>query len=400
MARTLIKVVIPLLIVALGLGALKVMVSRKGKAQKEAPPPQVAYVEVQQLQRTSTPAYVHATGAVEAARQVVVTPQVAGEVVWMSPSLELGGRVSAGQVLLRIDPRDYELAVAQQRGNVRQAEVNLELEQGRGSVAAREWELLEGDRDPGDAPLALRAPQLEVAKLALKAARAGLQRAELALERTQLRAPFNAVVVAENAEQGQVVGAGSQVATLVGTDRVFVRISVPLFELAVLSAPCGGEPPSPARILQDLGTGRPAERQGVLHAVLGTLDPGTRTAQLLVAVDAPYATPDGAPALMPGSYVEVELAGRVLEEVLAVPRSAVRSGDSCWIVDADERLSRRPLDIAWRDPEHLLVRGQVEPGDRLVVSPIAMPVEGAKVAVVGADDPRVDGEAAEAEPAL
>lgn len=360
------------------------MVLMRPPAERKAPEQVVTRVEVIEVQPEDRPAHVAATGTVEPARQVSLMPQVNGRIVWQSDALVPGTRVDKGTVLARIDPTDYELAVEQAKSQVRQAEVELELEKGRQDVAAREWALLGEGRDPGDAPLALRKPQLKAAEQALAAARAAERQAELNLQRTFLVAPFNAVVLDESIDVGQLVGPTTMAATLLGTDEVWVKVSVPVDQLPAIELPRDDRPGSPARVEQRLATGA-VVRDGAVAKLLAQLDPATRTAQLLVVVPHPMDGPEGEIPLLPGAYVDVAIDGRVLQDVTTIPRTALDGADKVWVVEAENTLSSRTVRIGWREAQDVVVTDGLEPGSRVVVSPLAYPVEKMPVEPVHGD---------------
>jgi multidrug efflux pump subunit AcrA (membrane-fusion protein) len=179
-----------------------------------------------EVSKADVPVVVEATGIVSPARQIEVIPEVAGRIVGLSKKAIPGGRFRKGEVIARIDPRDYELAISQEQSRVRQAQLELELETGRGDIAAREWELMKENRkEPGN-PLLLRTPHLETAKENLQAAKSGLERARLNRERTILRAPFNAIVLDKHVDIGQLTGPSTRVVTLIGTDQLWIDASV------------------------------------------------------------------------------------------------------------------------------------------------------------------------------
>lgn len=369
-----------------GLFVAVVMVIAAPSAERSEPPATVTSVEVITAQPTSLPARIEATGVVVPARDVSITPEVSGKLVSLSDQLLPGGRFARGSVMARIDPRDYELSVDQERSRVQQSELELEIEQGRGAVAEREWELLGDGRSIDEARLALRKPQLATAERNLEAASSGLERAELGLQRTVLRAPFNAMVVTESAEVGQLVGPTAPIARLVGTDEAWVQVSIPVHKLAVLALPGpDGEAGSPARVTHDLGDGGTVQRQGEVLQLIPELDPDTRTARVLVSIPDPMGG-DGLP-LLPGAFVGVTLHGATLDDVIVVPRGAVFEGDSVWIADADDRLARRDVEVGWRADESLFVTAGLLAGDRIVVTPPPLPIEGMALTVSGAASP-------------
>ena len=375
---TIAKAVLPLIFIAAGVGVARGLMSTKTKAEKAPPEARVAAVEFVEVTAGAPSARIDSSGIVEGDRQVALSALVSGEVVWVSDNLDPGARFSSGASLLRVDPRDYEVAVAQEVSRVRQAEVELDLEEQRQQTALREWELLGGGKDPAASPLALRKPQLDVATQNVESARSGLKRAELNLERTTLRAPFNAMVLSETVEKGQLLAPGGQVVTLVGTDRFRVKVSVPVDKLSAIEIPgVNGEGASPATVTQDLGNGMSLVREGRVSGLAGQLDPQTRTADVYVVIDKPLES-EGLP-MLPGAFVTVSLEGKTVDGAIAVPRTALFGGDQLWTVTPGDTLAKKTVTIAWRDADEAYVTDGLAPGVRVVTTPPSLPVDGAKV---------------------
>jgi RND family efflux transporter MFP subunit len=379
-----VKVAAPVGILALGALGAGGLIASGGAAQRATPEAPITPVEVLTLQPVDAPALVVATGVVRPDREVTVLPQVGGRIVSTSERLVPGGRFAAGEVMAQIDPRDYQLSVRQAESQLAQAHTEYQLEEGRQATARREWALVGDDRPAVEAAMALRAPQKAQAERALASAEAGLEQARLNLSRSSLTAPFNALVVSESVDVGQVVGASSQVARLVGTDRFRVEVSVPFEQLTALdipgvNAPVGEGAGSRAVITHALGAGRALTREGRVLSLAGELDPQTRNARLLVVIDDPLEAAAGELPLMPGAFVDVVLHGRAVEGAYEVPRSAVYDGDRVWTVDAEGRLDAVEVTAGWSDAEHLLVTAGLSPGAQIVVSPLSLPLEGAPV---------------------
>lgn len=386
MTRFLIRFSVPALIVLAGVAVAAVLVARKPTAARSAEGPTVPAVEVVEATSASDAVRIEVTGVVKPARQVSITPEVSGKIVTLGGAVEPGGRIEKGALLVRLDARDYRLAVTQEESRVRQAELELELERGRGSVAEREWELLGAD-DEAPSRLALRTPQLDSAEGNVEAARSGLDRAQLNLKRTELRSPFNAIVIDEQVEVGQLAGPTAPLITLAGTDRFWVQVSVPVEQLAHLSIPdVGGDDGSAARVIHEAGGAVLSDREGRVLRLLGELDTETRTAQLLVGVDDPLATDGGRIPLLPGAFVRVEIEGRPWAETVRVPRVALRGGQDVWVVDGDGLMHRRDVEVGWGTSDELYVTAGLSAGDRVVVSALSMPIDGMPVRVANEDD--------------
>ncbi|MCA9644946.1 MAG: efflux RND transporter periplasmic adaptor subunit [Polyangiaceae bacterium] len=388
---------VPLAIIALSIGGLIVLSQLRQAANRQKPAPQIPLVQVVTSRTETLPAHVSATGTVEAAKELTLSPEVTGRVTYVSPNLVTGGRVKQGETLLRIDASSYALQARQQKTAIRKAEADLRMEAGRQEIAKQEWELVGDGTPPDEAELALRKPQMDAVKSGLDSAKTGLRQAQLNLSRTTIRAPMNAIVVAEHVEKGQVVAPGIQIGSLMGVEQFWVRVSVPVALLDDLQIPgLQGEEGSEARVIQRLGGERNLERKGRVLRLLGQLDAKTRTAQLLIAVDSPLEKPEsGSPVpILPGAYVEVDIQGRALKGVTKLPRSALTGGDSVWIVDKDHRLAKRRVAVRWSGDNDVYVGGELKDGDRVVVSPMTLPLPGQQVKVEGDPDTKPAGSAA------
>lgn len=391
---TLLQVIVPIAIIIGGLAVAAALFSMRPEAGQGDVAEVALPVETVTVQVGPAVAKVTGTGTVVADQQIVLTPQVGGRITSVSDDLRPGGMVSKGAVLARIDDRDYQLALTQAESQVAQARLNLEIEQSRGKVAEREWALVGEGKSASEAPLALRGPQRVNAEQALAATEAGLGSAKLALERTALRAPFDAVVLSEGVDIGQVVGAGTQAAVLVGTRRMRVEVQVPVEALPSLQIPgMGADAGSTATVTQQLtrgGAGQSAVvRSGQVIGLGGQIDPATRTATVLVGIDAPLGDGSGLP-LLPGAFVDVSLAGRTVDQVIAVPRTGIRDGNIAWVVSPDGRLVKREVQIGWREADSLYVLSGLEAGERVVTSPLSLPIEGMAVREASATDGEAD----------
>jgi RND family efflux transporter MFP subunit len=282
---------------------------------------------------------------------------------------------------VRLDARDYQLAVATRRADVQRAQLDVQLEAGRRVVAEREWSAF-GQADAGveqaGRALALREPQGETARVAVESAQSALDRAALDLTRTSLRAPFNALVVEETVDRGQLVGPQTPLATLVGTDHYWVQVSVPVASLPAIRLPTGDEPGAHAHVAQRAGDQR-IERDGRVVRLLPDVDPVGSMARLLVEIDDPLGLADGNADPLPillGSYVDVTIEASPLDGVIEVPRVAVREGNRVFVMNDAGRLELRDVDVVWSQRESILVRGGLRDGERIVTTPIATPIPG------------------------
>jgi multidrug efflux pump subunit AcrA (membrane-fusion protein) len=400
---TALRIILPLAALTLGVGGTATLVLTRPESKKTEPEKLATPVEVTKVVVGPENAQIRAQGTVVAAEQVTMFAQVSGRVVWQADELMPGGRFARGDRLLRVDPRDYQVAVEQGHAQIASQEMQVEQELGRRSVAEKEWEMLGGDdASVRGKSLALREPQLKTAEVGLKAAQSALAQAQLNLSRTEVGAPFNAFVQSENVDIGQLVTPQTPLATLVGTDAFWVQVSVPMDRLSWFDVPRSlGATGASAHIWQDIG-GERLERNGRVIRLLGDLDPVGNMARVLVEIDDPLGlkaqkeaakTPAGKDAgappaegvpLLLGSFVQVEIAGKPLPGVLQIPRAALRDDDRVFVV-ADGKLKIVPVEILWRAETNLYVRGDLSPGDDVIHSPLNAPVEGMALRIIGAD---------------
>lgn len=339
-----------------------------------APPP----VRVLTVTPTEVDLGVGSQGSVIPVTEADLVSEVAGTIVWTAESFEVGGFFDAGEVLLRLDRRDYELALASARAALAQAGVGLAREQAEADIAREEWEELGEDGEPG--PLVLRQPQLAEARAQVEAALANMRRAELDLERTAIRAPFAGRLRAKRVDRGEFVNRGVPLATIYAVDAAEVVLPVPDSELAFLDLPLGGElgDRGPRVLLRAQFAGGRHEWEGRVVRVGGEIDPATRMVNLIARVDDPYRASGDRPPLSVGLFVDAEVVGRSVESVFQVPRGALVGADRVWLVE-DGRLVLRHVGILRADPEVVIVSDGLSAGDRISLTILESAVDGMRV---------------------
>lgn len=391
--KTLIRILIPIAILALAIFATVRLVKSRPEAKKAEIKTLGTLVETMTVEAKEQQIRVRAYGNVVPARQVVMAPEVGGRVNWVHDALVPGTRYLANEKLLKIDGRDYALAVQQQFAAVDRAKTELEIERSRKKIAEREWEVFEKrNKKVGKADgLALREPQLRTATVAVKSAESGLRRARLAVTKTTIKAPFNAMLQHKSAELGQMVGPGAPVLTLVGTDSFWVQVAVPVARLSWFAIPgvAGNTTGAGVEVVQKVGN-QVVRKTGKVIRLLGDVDPAGRMARVLVEIEDPLGlkpppagteTPaDASPLpLLLGSYVDVTIFGRETGEFVAIPREALRDGDQVYVVAKDQTLGIKKVDVLWRRKDTVLLAGGLEGGDEIIVSPVPGAIEGLKL---------------------
>ena len=382
------RLLLPVAILAIGGAAAFWMLETSPQAKPRPHARNATLVAVRSVTYDTQQTLVSGMGTVAAARSVALKPQADGEIIEMSANLAPGGHFHAGETLLKIDPTDYRLTVRQLATDVAKAQADLDLEQGNQRVARKEYDLLGERVSAEEKALMLRQPQLDNLRAVLEAAQVKLEQAKVDLQRTRVKAPFNAVVVSSDVEVGSRASVSNALATLVGTDAYWVAVSVPVSQLRWIDIPRkDGELGAKVRIYDTAAWGEGLHREGRVIRLEAGLEEQGRMARLLVRVDDPLCLEPAhgeLPRMLIGAYVRVEIEGRALEAA-AVEREFIHNGDSVWVLGSEEKLAIRPVEIAFRGADAVLVTDGITPGERLIVSDLAAPVAGMKLRTASAN---------------
>ena len=370
--------IISLLIVLLGIGSMIALVNAGGTEQRTEPEVEPLKVEILDIQVGEQQSKIYTSGVVQPSQQINLVPQVSGQIVFVADGLQAGKRFQKGDVIAKIDPVDYRLVVRQEKARVEQAKLNLRLEEERQTAAQREWELLGNE---GATPeLTSRRPHLDLMKANVDAANASLERAERNLSRTTLYAPFNCIVKQEQLDLGQVVG-GSPVGILQGTDSFFVRASVPIARLPEISIPDTQDKQGAEVSIHFTPSDRVSlVKQGRISRLEGELDPQARTANVLVEIENPL---EGAEMpLLLGSYVNVDITGKVFENATRIPSAALLDGEYVLIADQENKLARKDVEVGWNDRKEVVLIHGLESGDRVVTTSMSYAIYGSPLEII------------------
>ncbi len=395
MKKFLVKGGIPLLILLVGGAAFRIMVASGAPPKREERPYLGPLVKGVEAPTRQVQILVEGQGTVQPSVQIDLVPQVSGAVVWKAPQLERGGFFAAGDLLVQIDPRDYELALERTRAEVAQAQFQYELARQEAEVARREWELLDAAGEPSQ--LVLRQPQLRAAEAAYKAAQAQLGEAQLRLDRTKLYAPFGGRVRQTTLDVGQFVNAGQAVARIYSIEKAEIVVPVPDEDLAFFDVPMGHVEVGAAGV-QGAGAGRPAsvagaeaivkgwyaghqyEWRGRVVRTEGEIDPQSRMVRLVVEVDAPYGgIQSEREALKVGMFVDVHIVGRQVEGVRVLPRLALRAGNTVWTAGRAGVLKVRSAKVVRAMDEDVVLRFDMAADESVVLSQLSGVTDGMKV---------------------
>ena len=322
---------------------------------------------------------VAAHGSVIAARELVIEPEVSGPVVRLHKSLIPGGVVKAGEELLAIDTTLAELALEEAKAAVARSEAELKEARRKRDEARK----LADETLLSKTELAALEADLETEIADLQRLKAAQSRAEELLRRHVIKAPFNALILEESLEVGQRVDPGFAAATLAGTDEFWVRAALPIDRLQHVRLPEDGKAGAPVSVELETGDGKRARRKGHVVRLLGEMERTGRMARVLISIDDPLgldSAGDATPFLI-GSYLRAEIDAGVIEDVLAIDRSALRDGNRVWVADEKSELQIKDVEVVWREDETIFIKSVLETGERLIVSPLKVALPGMKLEV-------------------
>lgn len=319
-------------------------------------------------------------GTVEPAQDITLGPRISGQVVELSPEFIPGGMVSKGDLLLRIDPSDFENAVSISNSELLQKEALWEIEQARQRLAVKELEMLQDTIDDTNRGLVLREPQIASIKAEMAAAKASLERAQLDLDRTEVTAPFDAQILTQSVNIGSQVRPGDELARLIGVDEYWIMAAVPIRTLRWIQFPKTTEDGTSTEgskvILRNTDAWGPdAQREGRVARLIGTLDQQTRLARVLITVADPLGRESDAPPLILDTLIETQIEGKEINDVIRLPRDYVRDQDTVWVMK-EEQLEIRETQVVFRDAEYAYIREGIEEGEDIVTTTLATVADG------------------------
>lgn len=376
--RSLIRIIInsrylPVLIIIFGFFISFIISSLEPQPNKgiEIPKPTAVFYEIP-IKKDVT-LKVNTNGEVRSVTEINVIPQVSGRITEVADEFIDGGNIKKDQPLIWIDNRDYKLAVISADSRVAQAKKLLEREIAESELAKKDWEELgEGEATP----LTLRIPQLEEARAILNAAKADLEKAKLNLERTVISLPFDGLIKRKNAGIGQYVNAGSILGSAFSTEKVLIALPLTDTELSYLGLPLGYEAESffkgPKVVFKSFVSRKNIEWVGRLTRISGSIDSQTRLVYAYAEVLNPY---DAEPPLAIGTYVDAEIDGNFITDGYLVPISAIKNENKIYIIDQDNKLRIKEIEISGTEDENVIVKG-INDEDMVIVSTLNSGIEG------------------------
>lgn len=381
------KKLLPFIILGV-LGAIAVVVKLNPPEAQRRPgggSPRIS-VETQEIEVRDYVVQVESYGTIQPRIKSMLVAQVGGQIVETNPNVRDGGFFETGDMLLRVDNRDYLANVRIAEAALADARQVLSEADARSQQAREDWTRLGNSGEPTD--LVLRTPQLEAARARVRSAESTLQKARLDLERTEVRAPFAGRVLRKFVDLGQVVSSNTQLAEIFATDVVEIRLPLRNSDLEFVDLPeiyrYDGETKRSGgyvEIRSDLAN------QGSWDAELvrteGAIDEAARQLHVIAQIVDPFgSTATGSTPLKIGQYVTAILAGKTLQNAIIVPNNTIYQGSYVYIVEAGI-LRRRDIEIAWQNDVETVVAAGVMPGDDLVLTSLGQVTSGIRVSKIG-----------------
>ena len=372
------QIFIPIIVLAVGIGLFVLLSSMKKPPEEKAPVDNTPIVSVKSIKVEPMTLKVTSYGVVRPKYETDLVAQVSGQIVELSDTFVRGGFVNEGQLLARIDPSDYQAALIDAQANLASARASLETERAQGKVAEDEWKRI---TDTAPTELSLRKPQLAQELARVKAAEASVLRAKRNLERTYIKAPYNALIENRSVGLGSFVTAGLPLGKVLGTSVAEVRLPVADNQIQFLTDSGNNA----EVILKGEFAGQMQEWRAKVVRSEGVVDNMSRMNYFVAAVQDPYAltvsdTNKDTKALRFGAYVNADILGQELAHAAAVPRYLVNNSQVATL-DADAKLRYQTVNIVRQDGKNVIISDGLVDGDQLITSALDYPVDGMQLAL-------------------
>lgn len=371
------QIIIPIVILATGIAAMVGFSSMKKPPEEKPEVDNTPIVAISNISVAPMTLEVSSHGMVTPKYETQLIAQVNGEIVELSDAFVRGGFVKKDQLLARIDPNDYQAALIDAQASMATARAALEKEVAQGKVAEREWKKI---TDTSPTELSLRKPQLAQELARVKAAQASVLRAERNLERTEIRAPYDAMIDSRNIGLGSFVTVGNKIGHVLATATAEVRLPVADNQLEFLA----NNGVNAQVNLVGVYAGKATQWSATIKRSEGVVDNKSRMGYLVAELTDPYLLKStkntAASPLRFGSYVNAKIIGNNISQATLVPRHLVVNG-KVGILDSESKLHYVNIDIVRQQGSDVIVANGLADGDRLIVSALDYPIDGMKLAL-------------------
>lgn len=384
MAAKIIKILIPVAVIAVAVVAAGSLTSMRKPPEKKEEQRQAILITAQPIEQQDLVYGIQSQGTVKPRLETSLVSEVNGRIVDVADSFIEGGFFNAGDLLVKVEQADYLTNVKAAEASLANARAALEEEKARGRVAEEEWRSF----SDGSAPeLGLRRPQLAGALANVRSAEAELERAKRDLARTEIRAPYAGMVRNRAVNLGQFISRGTSVGVVYGTDIAEVRLPITDNDAGFVQLPQSIDDPfQPEVMLTAVVAGAITQWSAKLVRTEGVLDERSRVIYAVAQVDDPYRrNASGATPLRFGRFVQARITGVATSDVVVIPRHLLLAQQQVLVVDTEDQLQFRDVVIERSDEQFAYVRSGFLDTDRLATSAIANPLAGTLVRIAGSD---------------
>ncbi len=336
-------------------------------------PPSSVGVETVQLEAYNYPVWIKSYGSAEPLTRTQLVSEVSGRVIKVDNKIRAGLSFKKGDILLTIDPRDYQIEIDVAKSTVANAWVKYKEELAQADVAERDWNATPESGVGRD--LALRKPQVAAALASFNASKARLAKAELNLERTEVKAPFDGKILKQMVDLGQVLNPSQTIAEIYSTDFIEVRLPVKSQDLAHIKLPDysniqGNKPEKnqdhlPVVLFEGELGGKTYIWEGKLVRSEGVFDSSTRMLYVVAKLDNPFVSSAELPALRVGQFLRAKIEGNQLMNVYAIPRRAVSQSNMIAVAN-NGLLQKRSINPLWTDEDSVVISASSEINENTV----------------------------------
>jgi RND family efflux transporter MFP subunit len=365
------KLITPGLLIIASTVVAVVLYNQAPKAALREVTSPVLLVDVVATKPTTVELNVNAQGSVTPRTQTTLVSEVAGQILEVADAFVSGGFFKKGEILARIDDRNYQAELKRAEASVAAARTVLVREKGLADFALEDWK--KSQRSDAATELALRKPQVAEALAQLASAQAELKKREGDLERTVIRAPYDGMIRQKRADVGQYVSPTLQLAEIFATDVVEIRLPLPDKDLRHLDLDALPK----VKFSAELG-GKTYTWHGQIVRTEGVFDEQSRVLYAVAQVEDPYNQQgdDWAYPLRVGTFVDAEIAGPTVENITVLPRSALRRGDRVWTIGADNTLEPRKVSLLRADENLIYVQSGLEGNPLVCLTTLENPLPG------------------------
>ncbi len=393
--RKIFKFIAPVLVLALGVGVVQALVATKPAPEKKDDSLRLVSLYVDEVYTETSNITVITQGEARPKTEFDLVPQVSGRITFVAEEFAEGAEFSPNTTLIKIEDSEYKLAVVRAKAGVATAHTGLQRELATAQLKKEQWADRRGNSEP--TPYALNLPQVEEARAKISSAEAELANAKLNLSRTNIKVPFLGRVMEKNIGVGQYVNIGTKLGRVFSTDRIEIRLPLTDTQMVELDLPMG--------YMAKNGTGHPVRLSAFVGAqenvwrghivrTQAAVDQRTRLVYAIAEVVDPYGidSESGVP-LAVGLFVTAEIKSSRAQDAFVIPRLALRNADKVYVINDEDRLEIRTVEILSTSDERVLLTGGVENGERVVISTLPGAVNGMQVKALTRGDQAVDDQA-------